>query len=315
MTRGAGGWRPATAAATIALCGVFLAPGAARADIRADIRTDVTVTPDQAVRGDAAKLIFRVTDERGAAYTTKIELLLPEAAPIAEVWPLTVPDWAPSVVTRKLDRPLDGLHHGRVSEVTSQITWIRAEGAPRADAAELQVSLGPMPETDRMLFAVVQTYSDGAVVRWDAQPAADGSRVENQGALLTLVAPTAAPGGASGGAHGGTHGGDSGTTSQGGVSGESDDDAGGGFGSLATGLLIGLAMGGGVAIWLARGRRGHTSGRAGAATEEAATGEAATDGPAATGNGAESGTTDGDGGGVDGDRQPVASRRAWRLHE
>lgn len=259
-----------------AFCGAVLASAPAGAD--------VTVTPDRAVRGDAAKLTFRVTDERGAAYTTKIELLLPEAAPIAEVWPLTVPDWAPLVTTRKLDSPLTGVHHGQVTEVTSRITWTRAAAAKPADAAELQVSMGPMPEADRLLFTVVQTYSDGTVVRWNEQPTAGGGPVSNQAPVLTLDAP-AANGGAHGGAHGGTGtvGGDAGAPQPPQAAGSED---GNGLGSLATGLLIGLLVGGGAVVWLARGRRGQAPG--------AAPGEVEGSGE---------------------DAEPVAVRPAWRLRE
>lgn len=295
MARWAGGWRRTAVVAGTVLCGTVL--------VTAPARADVSVTPRQAVRGEAANLTIRVTDERGAAYTTKVELLLPEATPIAEVWPLSVPDWAPKVVSRKLDRPITGVHHGQVTEVTSQITWFRATSAKPSDVAELQVSLGPMPETDRLVLGVVQTYSDGTVVRWDAPPAADGSPVRNQAAVVTLTAPTAAQGGgANGNAHGGAHGASGGAADQQAdgadqQAGANDDEGDGrGLGSLATGLLIGLLVGGGVAIWLVRGRR--------APAPEGADGlpSAVASGDVANGERATSG-------------EPVAARRAWRLRE
>lgn len=275
MARWAGRRRLAAAVSGVAFCGaVVLAATPARAD--------VTVTPDRVVRGEAAKLTFRVTEDREGAHTTKVELLFPESDPIAEVWPLTVPDWAPAISMRPLDRPLDGLHHGRVTEVTSRITWVRATSAKPTAAAELLVSIGPIPETDRLVFTVIQTYSDGTVVRWDQPPAADGSRAENQAAVVTVAAPTAAPGGADRAGHGTSHGSGAGANDQGAAPDQGTAEGGSGLGSLATGLLIGLVVGGGVAVWLGRGRRGR-------GPDNAAE-------PAAP-------------------REPVPARRAWRLHE
>lgn len=304
MSRWAGRRRIAAAVSSVALCGAVLAATPARAD--------VTVTPDRVVSGEAAKLTFRVTEDRKGAHTTKVEVLFPESAPIAEVWPLSVPDWAPAISMRKLDRPLDGLHYGQVTEVTSRITWTRVTSAKPAAAAELQVSIGPVPETDRLIFTVVQTYSDGTVVRWSQPPAAEGSQTENQAVVVTVTAPTAAPGTAANGAgsqpgagHGAHGGGVPGAGDTGGSGGTTDPQAtgneggGSGVGSLTTGLLIGLVIGGGVAVWLVRGRRGRGSEVAEVTPPEAA---------AATGAAAEAdaAATEGPAGG---------SRGAWRLHE
>src|SRR3954462_9490912 len=65
-----------------------LAPGA---------RADVGVTPGDALQGDAVDLTFQVREDVPGAYTNKIELVLPEDAAVAEVDPLSVPDWAPKV--------------------------------------------------------------------------------------------------------------------------------------------------------------------------------------------------------------------------
>nr|MDT0657399.1 YcnI family protein [Micromonospora sp. DSM 115978] len=150
---------------------------------------DVTVTPAQAVQGDPARLTFRVTEERPGAHTTRIQLRFPDATPIAEIWPMSVRDWAPQITMRKLDQPLPGLHHGSTTEVVSAITWIRA--TPAGDdpqPAELSISLGPMPtQGDRMTFTVVQTYSDGFVANWDGEAGAEPAR---PAPVVTLVPPS-----------------------------------------------------------------------------------------------------------------------------
>ncbi|RKR88132.1 uncharacterized protein YcnI [Micromonospora pisi] len=159
---------------------------------------DVTVAPAQAYRGDAAKLTFRVPDERTGAYTTRVELRLPESTPIAEVYPMSVPDWGPSTTTRPLDQALTGIHHGAVTEVTSMVTWVRtAPPAAAGGVAELVVSLGPMPEAEELVFDLTQTYSDGTQVRWSGPPgpATAGTGPAPVVALLPSSAMAPAPAG------------------------------------------------------------------------------------------------------------------------
>ncbi|MFD0968571.1 YcnI family copper-binding membrane protein, partial [Plantactinospora endophytica] len=173
--------------ATAAVAGTTLGAGPATAD--------VTMTPGEAVQGDAAKLTFRVTEDRAPAYTTKVELLMPESAPVAETYPMSDPNWAPRMTMRKVDQTLGGIHHGQVDEVVASIVWTRA-GAPAAGSgpAELVVSLGPMPQTDQMTFALVQTYSDGHVTNWNQPPSAEVPRPDFPAPVLTLAPPAAAPG-------------------------------------------------------------------------------------------------------------------------
>ncbi|MDG4831313.1 YcnI family protein [Solwaraspora sp. WMMD1047] len=174
---------------------VVLATGFAVAVGAAPASADVTVDPVQAIQGDPARLTFRVTEDRPGAHTTRIQLRMPDSLPVAETWPMSVPDWAPQITMRTLDEPLPGLHHGQTGEVVAAITWIRA--TPPGDnpgPAELSISLGPMPQqADQMVFTVVQTYSDGFVANWDGVAGADGARPERPAAVVRLVAPPVAP--------------------------------------------------------------------------------------------------------------------------
>jgi uncharacterized protein YcnI len=156
MTRS---WRTALVALGAALAGGFglAAPAAA----------DVSVTPAAAVKGGGAELAFQIQEDRPGTYTTKVEVVAPVDAPIAEMYPLSNNTWAPITTTRKLDRPVELIHGSETSEVISSVIWTRAEDvAATGQAIQLRVALGPMPQTDRVAFTVVQTYSDGAVVRW-----------------------------------------------------------------------------------------------------------------------------------------------------
>ncbi|MGI5150372.1 YcnI family protein [Plantactinospora sp. CA-294935] len=286
-------WVVALLTATVA--GTTLGAGAATAD--------VTMTPGQAAQGGAVKLTFRVTEDRAPAHTTKIELLMPESAPVAETYPMSDPQWAPRMTMRKVDQTLGGIHHGQVTEVVASIVWTRAGApAPGAGPAELVVSLGPLPQTDRMTFHLVQTYSDGHVTNWNQPPSSEVPQPEFPAPVLTLAPPaaTAGPTAAAPGAAGAAVP----------ESGTAADDPDQGFGSLATGLVAGLVLGLAVAAWLYL-RRPRSGG-----TDRAEAPPAGSDGDASPPEPA-SGTSADPAAASD---APPAERatsggRAWRLRE
>jgi uncharacterized protein YcnI len=143
---------------------------------------DVTITPSQAEQGGAVNVVFRVPDDRGTVYTAKVEVIVPTAAPIGEVYPLSVQGWAPTSKYQKLAKPIQGIH-GVTSAVTTSVVWTRV-GRPAGGKgfSELALSMGPLPNVGQVPFTVVQTYSDGTVRRWN-------------GPVLKLVAegPAVAP--------------------------------------------------------------------------------------------------------------------------
>lgn len=163
---------------------VFAAPAAA----------DVTVAPAGGTQGEAARLTFTLPNDRPAAHTVKVELQLPEAAPVGEVFPMSVDNWAPGLTMRKLTGPVELIHGTQTTEVVSLVTWTRTAGTPTpGQPDQLSISLGPLPETDRFAFTVIQTYSDGTVVRWSDTPGADGTKPAGPGPALTLVPPATQP--------------------------------------------------------------------------------------------------------------------------
>lgn len=130
---------------------------------------EVTLTPAEGVQGDAAEITFGVSEDRAPAQTTRIQIVMPDAHPVAEVYPLSTDAWAPMIAYRTLPTALPGVHGAQSNSVVSTITWTRA-GAPAAATPgavnELRISLGPLPQTSDLRFLVVQTYSDGVVKRW-----------------------------------------------------------------------------------------------------------------------------------------------------
>ncbi|MGV9212560.1 DUF1775 domain-containing protein [Micromonospora sp. RB23] len=243
-----GGGRPRRIAAVTALtaAGLLLWPAAAAQ------AADVTTTPTEARQGDAVRLEFSVPEERAGTKTRQIEIRLPADAPVAEVYPMSVDGWAPRIDSKTLDKPVAGIHSSGVSTVTTAVTWVRVGGGA-GGPARLALSMGPLPQAERLTFEVVQTYADGTVVRW-----ADASG-DHRAPVLTLL--PAAPGAAGPAVHGGhgapaagaANGAADGASGGGGTaaraSAGSGEESGNADAMLAAGLLAGL--GGGAAIgWL-----------------------------------------------------------------
>ncbi|MBQ1017109.1 DUF1775 domain-containing protein [Micromonospora sp. D93] len=241
-THGGGRRRRIVAATAVTAAGLLLWPGTAHA-------VDVTTTPTEARQGDAVRLEFSVPEERAGTKTNQIEVRLPADAPIAEVYPMSVNGWAPRISSRTLDKPLAGIHSSGVTTVTTAVTWVRV-GASDPGPARLALSMGPMPQAERLTFEVVQTYADGTVVRW-----ADAAGAHRAPALTLLPAAPGAAGPAAHGGHGAPAAGapaapNSGVDAAPPVrAGGADEESGNADGMLAAGLLAGL--GGGAAIgWL-----------------------------------------------------------------
>lgn len=139
----------------------------------------VSVTPREAARGSTATLTFRVPNERDDASTVKVEIDLPAEQPIANAEPRAPEGW-----TVEASREA-----GRVS----RLTWTAADGVGLTGdgtAAQFEVTLGPVPsEGDTVVFRALQTYSDGAVVRWIDVPPAGGAEPDHPAPVLRLTGP------------------------------------------------------------------------------------------------------------------------------
>jgi hypothetical protein len=60
----------------------------------------------------------------------------------------------------------------------------------RAQFQEFEVTVGPLPSADTIVFKALQTYSDGSVVRWIDEPAGS-SEPEHPALAVKLVKGTA----------------------------------------------------------------------------------------------------------------------------
>ncbi len=148
----------------------------------------VTVNPKEETQGGYARVAFRVPNESDTASTTKVEVFLPEKSPIASVSTMAVPGWTVAVTRGKPATPVKA-HGADVAEVVTKLTWTASPAAviKAGQFQEFPVSLGPLPEVDRLVFKSLQTYSDGTVVRWIEEPVAGGEEPQNPAPVLTLA--------------------------------------------------------------------------------------------------------------------------------
>jgi uncharacterized protein YcnI len=136
----------------------------------------VTVLPGTARPGETRTLTFRVLNERDGARTVGVDVFLPAGLAAKGA---ARPGW------RRLDK-------------SGEIDWT-ADAAGAAIGGEtskdFELTVGPLPKAENVVFKVLQHYSDGEVVRWiqDPEPGA-----ERPAPVLQLTATgRPAPGGGS----------------------------------------------------------------------------------------------------------------------
>lgn len=145
----------------------------------------VTVQPGQAAGGGYAKLAFRVPTESATASTVKLTVTFPTDRPLATVRPKTKPGWKATVTRADLPEPVQ-VHGATLTEAVHTITWdAQGDGIAPDMFDEFEVSVGPLPDSGRLVFDAAQTYSDGTVVRWN-QTDADA---EHPAPVLTVTDP------------------------------------------------------------------------------------------------------------------------------
>ncbi|MEV6597640.1 DUF1775 domain-containing protein [Actinoplanes sp. NPDC051346] len=213
---------------------------------------DVTVNPSSVPQGSGQNVAFRVTNTARSPLT-RIKVVLPPEMPVAEVYPLSVQDWAPQTENRKLDTPLVSSHGGTpVTETTATITWIAMPGKALAPgkSTDLTVAMGGLPTTGtRMSFTLQPTYADPA----------KGAPIPPTTLTLTPAVAGGTAGHSTG--HGATTG--AGTSAEDAAMlaalAQATADDGPGFSTVAGWVVAGLlAIGGAVVV--ARGRRRAESG-------------------------------------------------------
>jgi uncharacterized protein YcnI len=163
------------AVATFAVAGFAIPAGA-----------HVTVQPQAARKGSFSTLNFSVPNERDDASTVEVEVNFPTDQPLASVAVQPTPGWSWSADKTKLATPIK-TDDGDVSEAVTKITWTRG----RIDPGEFQlftIAAGPLPTKGKaMEFKVLQTYSNGDIVRWIEDTPKGGPEPDFPAPLLQLV--------------------------------------------------------------------------------------------------------------------------------
>lgn len=153
----------------------------------------VSVTSTDAVQGGFSVVSFRVPSESETASTTELKLQLPPDQPLGFVSVRPKAGWTYTTEKVKLATPIT-TDDGQVTEAVSVIDWKAASGGGirPGEFDEFQISVGPLPKADSMVFKVIQTYSDGTTAQWiDEQ--APGSTAEPEHPAPTLKLAAAAP--------------------------------------------------------------------------------------------------------------------------
>lgn len=157
----------------------------------------VGITADDATQGGYTKLTFRVPTEKDVP-TIKVEVAMPTDTPIASVRFQPKDGWAYTVTKAAPATPLSN-DDGAVTEIVTRIVWTATgDGVKPGEFDEFNVSAGPLPKTDQVVFKVLQTYSDASVVSWIEEQAAGAPEPDYPAPVLKL-APASAEGGAAAG--------------------------------------------------------------------------------------------------------------------
>jgi periplasmic copper chaperone A len=152
----------------------------------------VRILPSVAEPGaELTELSFSIPNERSDATTTGIEVAFPTGQPLAFAETRPTPGWKVQLTKQKLATPLKS-DDGPVTEAVTKINWTGGSiGVGQYE--DFYVSVGSLPEkaTD-MVFKVLQTYSDGSVVRWIDLTPASGEEPEHPAPVLQVRAAAAA---------------------------------------------------------------------------------------------------------------------------
>lgn len=216
---------------------------------------NVTFLPSPTTQGDAANLTFRISNDSTAATINRIELRFPADHPIAEVYPLSVDNWAPQITTRTLAEPLQSLHGGgSVTDATTAVTWTAMPGLALkpGQSVDLTVAAGPLPNTPQLVVGLVLTRSDGSVERWTRAPGATSATTDERPAIVIGLSPATGDPAA---VH--DHGGAAGAQQPTGVAAPANSDSNGDGNSpyIKWVLVILLLLGGLTVVSLVRHRR------------------------------------------------------------
>jgi uncharacterized protein YcnI len=149
----------------------------------------VTVRSPDASAGGFGTVVFTVPNESDTASTTRVRIQIPDSTPLASVSVEAVPGWSVTTTQTTLKKPLKTDDGDTVTSATSVIDFQAAAGGgiPPGQFQEFRLSGGPFPDSGKITFSVVQTYSDGTEAAW-IEPTVPGQpEPQHPAPVLTLT--------------------------------------------------------------------------------------------------------------------------------
>ena len=134
-----------------------------------------------------AEFTFRVPNESTRASTTQVRISLPTRTPFAAVRVRAVSGWKTRLTTKKLAKPLT-VGDFSFDTVVTAATWTASSvtAIKPGQYEKFGIMVDGVPATEAINFPVTQTYSDGAVVRWNEPMPADGGEAEHPMPTIAL---------------------------------------------------------------------------------------------------------------------------------
>lgn len=127
----------------------------------------VEVTPNIVAAGSYTDITFRVPSEFATATTTTVEVDIPASTPFASVSYVAVPGWDAQLVTETLPAPIT-VDKSKLTEAVTKVIWTAQPGSEitENEIRTFTLSVGPVPDTGKIMLNTWQTYSDGSIVKW-----------------------------------------------------------------------------------------------------------------------------------------------------
>lgn len=140
--------------------------------------------------GTDVGLTLRVPNEKDNASTVTVRVALPLGTPLIGVLTRPLAGWAATVTTAKLAKPVK-TDDGTITEAASRITWTGGRIGP-GQYQDFDFEVSQLPVAKELEFKVLQTYSDGDVVRWIDSPTTGQPAPEHPAATLSLTGDSGA---------------------------------------------------------------------------------------------------------------------------
>lgn len=179
--------RRVAAVATLTLLAVTVGMASASAH--------VSVSSPGATQGGYSVITFRVPSESATATTTAVTIQVPTDTPLSSARVKPIPGWTHTTTMQTLPKPV--MIAGRnITQAIDTITWTANDsiGLRSDEFQEFQINAGPLPEADQIVFAALQTYSDGTRVDWIERTAPGSTTEPDHPAPLLALAPASADG-------------------------------------------------------------------------------------------------------------------------